>query len=137
VQTARALGISPRRLWGWEAREVHTHEYDADGRVQRVVVEREPEWDQESYAFMVALTDLETAACDGCGEPMAESMDFAANPDNRDGTHLYKADDPSRCFACDAREKKAAEFEKAGGDLSRALRFPVIRVERERRPAGG
>jgi hypothetical protein len=126
------LGIAPRRLWGWEPREVHTHELDDAGRVVRVVVEREPEWDAESYGLVVALAELERSACDGCGEPIGESTAFDANPDNRDGTHVYVAGDPYRCFACDARDKKTAEFTKAGGDLSSALRFPVNRVDRSR-----
>lgn len=117
-------------MWGWEPRETHTHEYDDAGRLVRTVVEREPEWDGESYALMAALAEVEHTACSGCGEPLEESMSPDADPDNREGTHRYEVGAPYRCFACDARERKVREFADAGGQVTQALRWPVTRVER-------
>ena len=60
------LGISEKRLLGWEPTETHTH-YDADGNVTgRTVVTREPEWDDAERDQMLALVEYEAGVCD-CG----------------------------------------------------------------------
>lgn len=47
-------------------REVHEHEYDDEGRLVRTVVTREPEWDDESRAEMLALAEYDAGIC-ACG----------------------------------------------------------------------
>src|SRR5687768_11626603 len=54
LRIARAGGIAPRRLWGWEPEEVHVEEIDEAGR-KLVRVTREPEFDQEQYELLAAL----------------------------------------------------------------------------------
>lgn len=95
-----------------------------------MVVEREPEWDEESRGLARALCDEQAASCFGCGEPVEESFSPLSDPDNREGTHVYEASAPYRCHACTARERAVSAFTESGGSTSRALRFPVSRVPR-------
>jgi hypothetical protein len=64
---ARSLGVPRKRLLGWTPSEVHEHEYDDQGRIVRTVVTREPEWDDDSRAEMLALAEYEAGMCSGCG----------------------------------------------------------------------
>lgn len=64
------MGVSEKRLLGWEPTETHDYTYDNEGRVSRVVVTREPEWDDQQRANMLALADYEADLCE-CGFPSA------------------------------------------------------------------
>jgi hypothetical protein len=66
-------------LLGWEPTESHVHEYDDEGRLVRTTVTREPEWDDQQRANMLALAEYEAGIC-ACGLP----KDLAdADPDLR------------------------------------------------------
>lgn len=65
---ARTLGISEKRLLGWEPTETHVHTYDDAGRMVRTVVTREPEWDDWERTKMLALSEHEASLCE-CGFP--------------------------------------------------------------------
>lgn len=60
------MGISEKRLLGWEPVEVQEHEYDDAGRLVRTVVTREAEWDDFERAKMQALADYNAGICE-CG----------------------------------------------------------------------
>lgn len=75
LDLARRLGISPRRLLGWEPAERH-EQYDADGNlVGFTVVVREPEWSDDDRNRLLALGLYEDGVCD-CGfhESVATDM---------------------------------------------------------------
>jgi hypothetical protein len=78
-------------LWGWAPTETHTPEYGPDGRVVRVVVEREPEFDDEQYQLVAALADYE-ATLNEYGFPVDEATSIDADPENRKGSHFYEAE---------------------------------------------
>lgn len=78
-------------MWGWAPTEVHTPEYDDTGRVVRVVVEREPEFDTEQYELMAALSDYE-ASLNEYGLPYDEVTSLDADPANRRSSYKYEAD---------------------------------------------
>lgn len=65
---ARTLGLSEKRILGWEPTETHVHEYDDAGRLVRTTVTREPEWDDQQRANMLALAEYEADLC-ACGLP--------------------------------------------------------------------
>jgi len=56
--------------------ELHEH-YDADGNLTgTTVVTREPEWDDESRAWALALALREDNECRRCGGDMVETLDY-------------------------------------------------------------
>lgn len=56
---ARTLGVSPRRLLGWEPEERHEH-YDAEGNLTGyTVVTRESEWGDDDRTRLLALAQYE------------------------------------------------------------------------------
>lgn len=105
VTAATRLGVSVRRLYGWEPQEVTEHEYDDEGRLVRSVTTRESEWDDESRAWVFALISDEEERCRGCGHPRSESMDPTS-----EGRWSVE---PVRCHACTAqlRKARATEYE--------------------------
>ena len=63
---ARTLGVSPRRLLGWEPEERHEH-YDADGNLTGyTLVTRESEWSDDDRRRLLALAQYE-AELHTCG----------------------------------------------------------------------
>ena len=80
-------------FWGWSPVEVHTPEYDEDGRIIRTVVQREPEFDAEQRDLFRALEAYE-ANLNEFGIPLDEATSIGADPGNRKGTHTYQVDDP-------------------------------------------
>lgn len=66
LSLARSLGISEKRLLGWEPEERHEH-YDAEGNLTGfTIVTREVEWDDRQRARMEALSIYERGVC-SCG----------------------------------------------------------------------
>lgn len=83
LTTARALGISRKRLLGWESTETQEYVYEYDvygrrGKLLEVITVREPEWDDESRAEMLALADYEAGIC-ACGFHESVAKDQANN----------------------------------------------------------
>lgn len=76
AKLARELGVSRKRLSGWEPAEVTTFEYDDSGRVVRQITVREAEWDRDEEEFLVASRELE-ADTGPHGFLMSEAMDPA------------------------------------------------------------
>ncbi|HEX6873683.1 MAG TPA: hypothetical protein VF163_21500 [Micromonosporaceae bacterium] len=87
------MGISDKRFGGWEPAETHEHEYDDAGRLVRTVVTREPEWDEQERAWMLALR-LYRAQVGPCGHYLPDTTAAAAE-ERWVGSHI-------RCHACTA-----------------------------------
>ena len=60
----------------------------------RTVTTREPEWDDESRAYVLALAEYERSVCGGCGGWLPETTD----PKN-EGRYVSKG--AIRCHRCD------------------------------------
>ncbi|GMA26202.1 hypothetical protein GCM10025864_39610 [Luteimicrobium album] len=86
VSLARRLGISYKRLKGWEP--VTTYTYDGDGRL--VSSRPEVEWDETEQAWMSALDAYEASLCEHCGLP--RDVCHAPTLEGR-----VKVPPPSRC----------------------------------------
>jgi hypothetical protein len=108
------LGVSVRRLSGWEPAEVTTFEYDGDLLVRSVTV-REPEWASDDVALLLALRRLE-ADMGPHGVPMSEATDLA----NRGKFIVNEVPkvDYARLAIDKAREHHYTEFPKAKDDQS-------------------
>jgi hypothetical protein len=94
---AQSLGVSLKRLNGWEPARVTEHEYDDAGRLFRSVERVEVEWDDTERAWMIALAELDGQSCSGCGGYLPETTHI----DKSDG---YVAEHPWRCHRCEALE---------------------------------
>lgn len=124
--------MAPRRLWGWEPREVVAHQHDEAGRLTRSVVTREPEFDEEQRNLLLALVEIEDDTCPGCRQPISLAWTEATDPDNPDASHHFAAPFPRRCHGCDAREQRAEEYREATRPA--ALRFGVHLTDGPKRP---
>jgi hypothetical protein len=116
VETARTLGISVKRLDGWEPREIHEHEYDESGRLARTVVVREVEWDDEERGWLLALAEREAAECRRCGGDLIETTKWS----NR-----YVPQAPLvclRCLALHQAEESHRKHPHAAGMIHRVER---------------
>jgi hypothetical protein len=83
VRLARELKVSPKRLTGWEPTErITVTARDSRGRPSVFHVEREPEWDDEQVALLLALDETEEEIGPH-GIPMAEATSPLADPSNR------------------------------------------------------
>jgi hypothetical protein len=129
VKLARQLGISPRRLWGWEPKTVTKHKYK-DGVVVKTVSRSESEWDVESYELLAALDAIEGDRHGPCGHLLSESTSMDANPDNRKGSIRYVVDEPIRCFACDALKLAQSSPDYSGDNADPARMWSVRREDR-------
>lgn len=79
LELALRLGVSPRRLSGWEPREVTTHEYQ-DGVLVGSVTERDPEFSRTDVEALIAY--LETKRVGPHGHPMSEAVSPSGDPSN-------------------------------------------------------
>jgi len=86
--------VSFKRWNGWEPAEITEYEYDDQGRVVRTITRREPEWDDESRAHVMALLQYERNICKGCGGWLPETTD----PEN-EGKYTSKGG--IRCHRCE------------------------------------
>lgn len=98
--------------------------YDENGRLLRIVVEREPEFDDEQYQLLAALADYE-AGLNDYGIPTDESSSIDADPANRKGTHQYVAES-----AIDWSVQAVEEHLKAKGDKDPYRAARRVRVRR-------
>jgi hypothetical protein len=68
------MGVSVRSTYGWTPKETTSFEYDADGRVTRSTVHREPEFSQWDINLMLAYNAIE-ADKGPHGIPMSRATD--------------------------------------------------------------
>lgn len=97
---------------------MHSPLYGDDGRVERIVVTREPEWDEEQVALLLAAAELE-ADVGPHGHPMAEAMSPLADPGRPEGYRYqarYRVDHAARELSTAQRN-----FEKAYPDADPAM----------------
>lgn len=105
----------------------------------RTIVTRESEWTEDQQALMLALAVYRAGLCHRCHGELHETASMALDPNNRDGTHVYKAKPPKRCHRCTAlmaSEKTYSEVDKQGKPIvphSQALIHHVEKVQRPRR----
>lgn len=86
------MGVSPRRLSGWEPAEVTTREYDADGREVRSVTVREAEFSPLDVAALIEARRRQRVRRGPHGYTVADATD----PDNQ---FAFKAGRPVRDWA--------------------------------------
>ena len=119
IETAERLGISPRRLDGWEPAETTVHEYDG-GRLVRSVTSREPEWSEQDRAWLLALAGWRASLCPcGCGLPAEQTLAH-----ENDG-HTFVVQPPTRCRARTALS--IAQAQAADSPQPEALLWSVER----------
>lgn len=69
------MGVSPRRLEGWEPATVTTVRRDGRGRVISEVTVSEPEFDRSDLARLLNARRIKTAPRGAHGYPLADSTD--------------------------------------------------------------
>jgi hypothetical protein len=116
VEAARAWGISPKRLLGWEPRRTTIYEYDDLGRVARATTTVDVEWDGEQRGLVFALQDYEAELCPGCRQPLEETT--AAENEYR-----YMPGPAIRCHRCTATEQASKAYEDSPAPS--ALLIPI------------
>lgn len=124
LELALELGVSPRRLSGWEPREVTRYEYE-NGRIVGSVTEREPEFSRADVEAMIAYT--EKLRVGSHGQPMSEATSREADPSNRSRTIKYEVDtyiDFAKQAENQARENHKREY---GEDADMASTCFVVR----------
>lgn len=106
---------------------MHTPEYDESGRLVRTVVTHEPEFDEEQYAYMVALVEHELSTNE-YGIPLDEATSPEADADNRKGAYKYQVVD-----VLDHARVAVEQWSDAHKDdpLRAARSLRVVRVERK------
>jgi DNA-binding transcriptional LysR family regulator len=119
--------VSWRRWAGWEPTKVTTYDYDADGRVDVAVSTLEPEWDDQSRGFALALDEYEAGLCPSCKHPLEETS--AAHHEDR-----YTAEPAVRCHRCTASEQAAKSYQDSPtpGALLVPVRFHPLTPEQMR-----
>ncbi|MCW2287041.1 YD repeat-containing protein [Leucobacter luti] len=129
LELALKLGVSPRRLSGWEPVTATTYEYDDDGRLVGSVTEREPEWSRADVEALVA--HLERGRVGPHGQPMSEVTSELANPANKDRGWDYEVDVYTD-FAQQKLSREQEAFKKAYGDDAdmSSLQWIVRKVDR-------
>lgn len=112
MRLAIELGVSPRRLWGWEP----ATRILPDGDGWRL--EREPEFDADDVAVMRACRALDEATSPN-GFLYADEISPLADPFNPDRTHEFVADEnPTVNYAERARALARKQWmERAGEDV--------------------
>lgn len=103
VTAARTLGISYKRLLGWEPTTVY--EYDEAGRM--VTSRPEVEWDDTEREWMLALAEWEaTEVCPMCGWPKDVCQ-------ARESENALEVPPPTRCHVVTAI-RRAQEARQSG-----------------------
>lgn len=111
VELAERLGISYKRLQGWEPRT--TYEYDDGGRITASYPE--VEWDETERAWMLALAAWRARhVCGLCGMPREVCQD-------PDAEFALEVALPTRCHVTTAILRAKAARARAPGEHDDAL----------------
>jgi len=114
-------------LWGWEPKEVQTHEYDEQGRLSRTVVVREPEFDVEQLNMLRAIAQFDESLNE-FGIPLDVATSAEADPANRKGRQ-FKVESVVDWSAY-AVGKHLEQIEKArGGDPFKGARRVSVTLD--------
>ena len=130
VALAREMGVSPRRLMGWEPATVTSHVYEG-GRLVRSVTVSEPEFSADDLALLRGHLREDRIPRGKHGHPLSEAMSPDADPSRHDAKYRYEVSLPSTDFAQAALDAAVAAYEKSYPDADLgALKWRVERVER-------
>lgn len=110
---AARLGVSPRRLSGWEPSRITTHEYDDDGRPIRSVTVTEPEWDVDQVDLMLAW-EAYRGDLGQYGEMLSEATSPDADPTSYSGWR-YVAQGPFTNQAEKVAKDAEADWKRQAG----------------------
>jgi hypothetical protein len=124
VEVARSLGISVKRLNGWEPKRTTKYHY-SHNRLSEATTTVEPEWDDDERNWMLALADLEAQSCSGCNGWLPDTTGI-----EKDGA--FEAPPPRRCHRCNAlAERRRQVRESKTVNLPEALTvWPIHEVEK-------
>lgn len=121
------MGVSPRRLSGWEPAEVTEYHYDGD-RLVGSTTRREPEWGDADR--VAVLAELERRRLTGShGQPLDEAMSPLADPSSWEAQWGYAAS-PNMDYAAQALERAQDDYRKKYGDVPHGLKWSVRKVPR-------
>lgn len=118
-------------------------EYDADGRLMAVHVDREPEWTPAQVALVLGV-EAHEASVGAHGQPLDEATSSESDPNNPEGIRAYRAGipvvtpegstvyAPLRDWAMKAQLDAMDKWREAAGDNANTngLFFPVSVIER-------
>ncbi len=123
------MGVSPRRLTGWEPATVTTYIYDDSGQLVQSVTVQEPEFSPEDLARLRGHLLDARAPRGRHGFLLSEAMSPDANP-QRDPKYRFVAEGPQTDFAEKARVEAIAKYETENpkADLKSML-WTVKKVE--------
>lgn len=99
-----------------------TYTYDDHGLVTRAVTETEVEWDEEERGWAMTLIDVEADTCDGCGQPLSETL-------TREAYEGYDSGPPAVCQACKILHRRQGDY--VDDKDAHSLRFTVRRTWQE------
>jgi len=102
---------------------------DSAGRVTKLVTTREPEWDEEQRALMLALAAWRASRCPHCGGPLGETTDPA-----NEGRYRVES---TRCHRCTALDIAARKFHEAKGVTAPHALLHRARLRTPLGPPGG
>lgn len=126
MELALSLGISPKRITGWEPEQVMTLERSEDGRIERIRVQTEAEWDEEQVDLLLAAASLR-GEIGPHGIPMDEATSPFADPNDRNhGWHYvarFRIDHAQRAANLALKERAEAFPDEDQGSL-------LLRLER-------
>ncbi len=122
------MGVSPRRLSGWEPAEVTRYEYDDEGRLSAAITEREPEWCRADVEALIAFVEMGRVGPHG--QPMSEATSRLADPSNPDAEWRYVVEVWTD-FAAKAKSEFIRDYKSKYGDDANMdeLGFIVKKVE--------
>lgn len=89
--------------------------YDDDGRLVESVTTHDAEWTDDDIAHALAWADWRAGLCDGCGHPLAETINCPP------GTWVVT--EGVTCDACQAREDFVEAASRDDRKLPRSLRL--------------
>jgi hypothetical protein len=92
--------------------------------VIRAVTVTEPEWDDAERAWATALLEVEADTCDGCGQPLSETLSLEAYQG-------YDVPPPAVCQGCKALHNRQRADAAAGDKDLHANRYQVVPTWRD------
>lgn len=122
--------MSPRRLDGWAPETVTEYVYEGDRLVGTVSI-TEPEFSERDVDLLLEWQHRDKDRGPH-GQPLSESTSALADPNNRAGTHSYRAGLPVVDWAERARKDAEEAYRKQYKDaVPNGLIFLVEKVNRE------
>jgi hypothetical protein len=109
------LGISPKRLGGWEPKIYTSFIYDDAGRLVRSIQTQESEFSSEQVDLLLAHEAL-TNDTGTHGHLLSESTSPEADPNNYEGLFRFTASGPFTDWAEKAKQDAIDVYKKAAGE---------------------